>query len=68
MSDLPEPLQLMLGPDVSAWLYEVAADRYDGDVIKAMRVMLKVAMIVHHNPEMPWAGIDYEDGTSRRYR
>lgn len=68
MSELPEEVVLFLGPDVTQWLYAQAAEKYQGDVIKAMRVNLKVAMIIHQNPERPWAGVEYEDGTSRRYR
>lgn len=67
-TELPDEVKLMIGPDVTGWLYEIAEESYGGDVVKAMRVQLKVGMIIHHNPEKPWAGVEYEDGTTRRYR
>lgn len=68
MGDVPERAKLWLDDDVARWLHFVADDRYQGDVGRAMNVMLRVAMKVHENPERPWSAILYEDGTSRQHR
>lgn len=51
-----------LDADVADWLIAYARDRFGGDIERTVNVLLKSAMIMHRNPERPWAALDYERG------
>lgn len=64
MSEVPEDAQLWIDPEVMKWLYTVAEDRYNGNVEKALNVILRVAMKVHLGPADDWWGpLEWESST-----
>lgn len=51
-----------LDADVADWLIDYAKERFGGDIERTLNVLLKSAMIMHRNPDDPWAALNYEKG------
>jgi hypothetical protein len=65
MSEGRERTNVDIDDDVADWVHQIADDYYNGDVQKAMNVMLTTMMKMHQKPDDVWGPIEWEATTRR---